>query len=139
LLNRLAKEDGESSDNTATAAGGGAGNAEEIPSKIVLILQHDVIVHPYQIFCLRNFPSATREDVEAATIMQALPAFDKMPSRCGVPSSCRRIYTHRTKVNPVWWRLPEPLPVHGQIRQSLYDKTDGGECMQRLDDNGVWP
>jgi hypothetical protein len=24
----------------------------------------------------------------------ALPAFDKMPSRCGVPSSCRRIYTH---------------------------------------------
>lgn len=138
LLNRLAKEDGESSDNTTTAAGG-AGNAEEILSKIVLILQHDVIVHPYQIFCLRNFPVANQEDVEAATIMNALPAFDKdaVKVRCSKFLSAH-LPLIRTKVKSVLVAIAgTTASALGQIRQSLYDKTDGGECMQRLDDNGV--
>jgi hypothetical protein len=138
LLNRLAKEDGESSDNATTAAGG-AGNAEEILSKIVLILQHDVIVHPYQIFCLRNFPVGNQEDVEAATIMQALPAFDKnaVKVRCSKFLSAH-LPLIRTKVKSVLVAIAgTTASALGQIRQSLYDKTDGGECMQRLDDNGV--
>lgn len=135
LLNRLAKEDG---------GDGGAGNAEEILSKIVLILQHDVIVHPYQIFCLRNFPVANSDggdsvDVEAATIMKALPEFDKM----AVKMRCSKFLSAhlpliRTKVRSVLVTIAgTTASALGQIRQSLYDKTDGDECMQRLDDNGV--
>jgi hypothetical protein len=69
--------------------------------------------------------------------MQALPAFDKMPSRCGVPSSCRRTLI-RTKVKSVLVAIAGTT-ASALVRfcQSLYDKTDGGECMQRLDDNGV--
>jgi len=48
-------------------------NAEEILSKIVLILQHDVVVHPYQIFVIRKFPG----DDEGDSIMSTLPLFDK--------------------------------------------------------------
>ena len=47
-------------------------NAEEILSKIVLILQHDVVVHPYQIFVIRKFSSE-----EGDRIMSTLPFFDK--------------------------------------------------------------
>lgn len=45
-------------------------NAEEILSKIVLILQHDIVLHPFQIFCIRKFPDSDR-------IMSSLPLFDK--------------------------------------------------------------
>jgi hypothetical protein len=132
LLNRLAKEDGES-DNTA----GAAGSAEEILSKIVLILQYDVIVHPYQICCLRTFP--TTEDGDAERIVSALPVFDKQ----AVKDRCSRfLAAHlpliRTKVRSVLVTIAgTTASALGQIRQSLYDKTDGGECMQRLNNNGV--
>jgi Vps51/Vps67 len=46
-----------------------AANAEDVLSKIVLILQFDIIMHPYQIFCLRKFPAS-------AHIMTTVPLFD---------------------------------------------------------------
>lgn len=46
--------------------------AEEILSKIVLILQFDIIVHPYQIFVIRKSGSTGWD-----TIVRSLPMFDK--------------------------------------------------------------
>lgn len=55
-----------SNDETAT------NNAEEILSKIVLILQHDIVVHSYQIFVIRKFPGD-----KCDRIMSTLPLVDK--------------------------------------------------------------
>lgn len=130
LLNRLALND----DGSECA---GAGNAEEILSKIVLILQYDVIIHPYQICCLCSFPET--EPGSVARIMAALPVFDKK----AVKDRCTRfLAAHlpliRTKVRSVLVTIAgTTASALGQIRQSLYDKTDGDECMQRLDNNGI--
>lgn len=47
-----------------------AANAETVLSKIVLILQYDIVLHPYQIFCIRSFPDSER-------IIGTLPEFDR--------------------------------------------------------------
>lgn len=58
-------------------------NAEEILSKIVLILQHDIVLHPYQIFVLRTFPDSDR-------IMPTLPLFDKDAAKAKCSKYVRR-------------------------------------------------
>lgn len=63
LLGKLTTDEGFTASNTT---------AEEILSKIVLILQHDVIVHPYQIFVIRKFPGDNGDE-----IMIKLPLFEK--------------------------------------------------------------
>ena len=55
-----------------TDEGPGTENAEEILSKIVLILQHDIVVHPYQIFIIRKFPGD-----EGDRITNTLPLFER--------------------------------------------------------------
>lgn len=142
LLNQLTtqnattskQEDGNSSAN----------NAETILSKIVLILQYDVIVHPYQIFLLRNFPCKEQQaggcgEVVVKSIMRTLPQFDPelVKSRCS-KFLAAHLPLIRTKVKSVLVTIAgTTASALGQIRQSLYDKTDGAECMELLDGNGI--
>ena len=51
-------------------------NAEDILSKIVLILQYDVVLHPYQIFVLRKFPTTNKNGNQTGLeMMESLPVF----------------------------------------------------------------
>ena len=117
----------------------GVGNAEEILSKIVLILQYDVILHPYQIFVLRRFPCMLGSKSTEKEIMKSLPCF----SAAVVQSKSSNFLSGhlpliRTKVKSVLVDIAgTTASALGKIRQSLYDKTDGIECMERLDGNGV--
>jgi hypothetical protein len=110
-------------------------NAEEILSKIVMILQYDVILHPYQMFILRKFPSRG----SSVSIMKSLPMFSAGLVQAKVS---KLLSAHlpliRTKVKSVLVEIAgTTASALGQIRQSLYDKTDGVECMERLDSNGI--
>ena len=106
-----------------------AHQAEEILSKIVLILQHDIIVHPYEIFILRKFPGDN-----AQAIMETLPLFNP----AAVQSKCSKfLAAHlpniRTKTKSVLVSIAgTTASALGQIRQSLYDKTDGSDCQRAL-------
>jgi len=127
--------------------------AESILSKIVLILQYDVILYPYQIFVLRKFPVNVAEgggiDCTAAAvnapviidrIMSTLPTHfdpDVLKSKAS-----RFLAAHlpliRTKVKSVLVIIAGTTASKlGHIRQALYDKTDGAECMAGLDDSGI--
>jgi hypothetical protein len=117
----------------------GANNAEDILSKIVLILQYDVVLHPYQIFVLREFPSLPTSGSSAEGIMKSLPMF---PASVVQSKASNFLSAHlpliRTKVKSVLIGIAgTTASALGKIRQSLYDKTDGLECTQRLDSNGV--
>eukprot|EP00980_Cylindrotheca_fusiformis_P020699 scaffold7738_cov133-Cylindrotheca_fusiformis.AAC.8 len=113
-------------------------NTEEILSKIVLILQYDIILHPYQVFVLRKFPCvANSTGVEG--IMKSLPMF---PAKLVQSKVSNFLAAHlpliRTKVKSMLVDIAgTTASALGKIRQSLYDKTDGLECMERLDNNGV--
>jgi len=147
LLNRLTLPTSVSAADATSVAN----SAEFILSKIVLILQYDVILHPYQIFVQRNFPvtNAHEKDVteEAKTknkkivndIMSSMPRFD---SDLLKSKASRFLAAHlpliRTKVKSVLMIIAGTTASKlGQIRQSLYDKTDGIECMNALDSSGV--
>lgn len=160
LLNRLTLP---SSISTAADAVSVTNAAERILSKIVLILQYDVILYPYMIFVLRKFP--IHEDVAGKagsgsgnghqhtnpktivnkeqilhSIMSTLPPqFDGAVLQS---KSSRFLAAHlpliRTKVKTVLQIIAGTTASKlGQIRQSLYDKTDGVECMKELDGSGV--
>ncbi|KAG7338416.1 Vps51/Vps67 vacuolar sorting complex protein [Nitzschia inconspicua] len=127
------KED-DGAKNATTTLSTATNNAEEILSKIVLILQYDIILHPYQIFVLRNFPGTN-----PASIMKSLPMF---PAAIVQARASKFLSAHlpliRTKVKSVLVEIAgTTASALGQIRQSLYDKTDGVECRERLDNNGV--
>ena len=147
LLNRLTLPTSVSAADAASVAN----SAEFILSKIVLILQYDVILHPYQIFVQRNFPvtNTNESDIteEAKTknkkivddIMLSMPRFD---SDLLKSKASRFLAAHlpliRTKVKSVLMIIAGTTASKlGQIRQSLYDKTDGIECMNALDSSGV--
>ena len=107
-------------------------NAEEILSKIVLILQYDIVLHPYQIFVLRKFPMD-----DHIKMMDSLPMF---PAAIVQTKASNFLSAHlpliRTKVKSVLVDIAgTTASALGKIRQSLYDKTDGVECMERLDDS----
>jgi hypothetical protein len=149
LLNQLSTSNKDESPQTTTsAADGGAHNAEAILSKIVLILQYDVIMHPYQMFVLRKFPvaaatsssaSSTTQSSDVDEIMKSLPMF--LPEIVQSKSSnflAAHLPLIRTKVKSVLYDIAgTTASALGKIRQSLYDKTDGLECMERLDSNRV--
>ena len=110
-------------------------NAEEILSKIVLILQYDIVLHPYQIFVLRKFPTVMNGDHN--TMMDSLPMF---PAAIVQTKASNFLSAHlpliRTKVKSVLIDIAgTTASALGKIRQSLYDKTDGVECMEKLDDS----
>eukprot|EP00574_Skeletonema_japonicum_P004726 CAMPEP_0201724658 /NCGR_PEP_ID=MMETSP0593-20130828/8345_1 /ASSEMBLY_ACC=CAM_ASM_000672 /TAXON_ID=267983 /ORGANISM="Skeletonema japonicum, Strain CCMP2506" /LENGTH=1117 /DNA_ID=CAMNT_0048215959 /DNA_START=28 /DNA_END=3381 /DNA_ORIENTATION=+ len=147
LLNRLTLPTSVSAADATSVANA----AEFILSKIVLILQYDVILHPYQIFVQRNFPvtNANENDVNGDMmtknkkivddIMSSMPRFDSDMLKS---KASRFLAAHlpliRTKVKSVLMIIAGTTASKlGQIRQSLYDKTDGIECMNALDSSGV--
>lgn len=128
-------------------------NAESVLSEIVKILHYDVILFPYMIFVLRDFPeddTAAADTTEnkrkgdgeretARKIMSTLPPFD--PDQLKSKAS-RFLAAHlpliRTKVKSVLMVIAGTTASKlGRIRQSLYDKTDGAECIGALNGNGV--
>eukprot|EP00934_Nitzschia_sp_Nitz4_P002570 Nitzschia sp. Nitz4//scaffold19_size178191//153658//156897//NITZ4_002009-RA/size178191-processed-gene-0.88-mRNA-1//-1//CDS//3329540777//2560//frame0 len=113
--------------------------SEDILSKIVLILQYDIILHPYQIFVLRQFPTPPSALSTDQAIMTSLPIF---PAEVVQTKVSKFLAAHlpliRTKVKTVLVAIAgTTASALGKIRQSLFDKTDGVECVQRLDSNGV--
>lgn len=107
--------------------------AEQVLSEIVSILQYDIILHPYQIFVLRAFPG------DSDGIMASLPIFDADVVKTKA-SHCLAAHLPliRTKVKSVLVSIAgTTASALGQIRQSLYDKTDGTDCIERLDSTGV--
>lgn len=119
-------------------------NAEEILSKILLILQYDIILHPYQFFVQRNFPVTTNAKKTTATkvpsassIVASMPTFDAALVR----AKCSHfLAAHlpllRTKVKSILVSIAgTTASALGQMRQSLYDKTDGADCMALLKDS----
>ena len=112
-------------------------NAEEILSKIVLILQYDIILHPYQIFVLRKFPIESERTKSSDNMMNSLPMF---PAAIVQTKASNFLSAHlpliRTKVKNVLVEIAgTTASALGKIRQSLYDKTDGVECTERLNDS----
>lgn len=109
--------------------------AEEILAELLLLLQHDVIVHPYEIFVLRRVPGD-----QAQTVHDCLPLWDA----AAVQMRCSKFLAYhlpliRNKVKTVLVSIAgTTASALGHIRQSLYDKTDGAECMRALnEDNPV--
>jgi hypothetical protein len=115
---------------------GSTNNAEEILSKIVLILQYDIVLHPYQIFILRKFPTIN-SSISGTNMMVSLPMF---PAAIVQAKASNFLSAHlpliRTKVKSVLVDIAgTTASALGKIRQSLYDKTDGVECTEHLDDS----
>jgi hypothetical protein len=134
LLDQLSTTGGSTNATKAKKdTGSNTINAEEILSKIVLILQFDIVLHPYQIFVLRKFPSKSSIN----EMMNSLPMF---PAAIVQTKASNFLSAHlpliRTKVKSVLIDIAgTTASALGKIRQSLYDKTDGVECMERLDDS----
>jgi len=136
LLNKLTLPSTSSggASSTTVDATSVTNRAEIILSKIVMILQYDVILYPYQIFVLRKFGSESDE-----SIMSTLPKFDPHLLKS---KASRFLAAHlpliRTKVKSVLMIIAGTTASKlGQIRQTLYDKTDGHECRAALDSSGV--
>jgi hypothetical protein len=110
---------------------------EHILAKIVLVLQYDALLHPYQMFVLKKFHSKDQSVVER--VAHSLPVFDK----AAVKSKCSAFMaTHlpliRKKVKTVLVSIAgTSASALGHIRQSLYDKTDGVHSMERLASDGL--
>jgi len=149
LLNQLSSVDASSSssggneDGTSTTLG----EAEMIVTRIVLILQYDVILHPYQIFVLRQFPTPSgvggrNEDNQKTAsdyLMSTLPSFDADVLKS---KSSHFLAAHlpliRSKVKTVLNTIAGTTASRlGHVRQILYDRTDGADCKVLLDSNGV--
>ncbi|KAL3775860.1 hypothetical protein ACHAW5_010154 [Stephanodiscus triporus] len=180
LLNRLLNKLALPPPPTSTTTGGGPASsassssaldaasvtnrAEVILSKIVTILQYDVILYPYQIFVLRKFrvddddaggdgddgggkgangqnrySASFDADGIVDSIMSTLPSFDPDVLKS---KASRFLAAHlpliSTKVKSVLVMIAGTTASKlGHIRQTLYDKTDGAECMAVLDACGV--
>ena len=94
--------------------------AETILAELLLLLQYDVLLHPYEIFVLgRN---------------EGLPTWQV----AAVQTRCSKFLAYhlpliRNKVKTVLVSIAgTTASALGHIRQSLYDKTDGAECMRAL-------
>jgi len=97
-------------------------NAEAILSQIVAILQHDIILHPYRIFVLRAFAADT-----------PLAECDLVKTKAS-HFLAAHLPLIRTKVKSVLVSIAgTTASALGQIRQSLYDKTDG--ALSQLDEH----
>lgn len=106
--------------------------AEAILAELLLLLQHDVIVHPYEIFVLRRVPGD-----DDGTVNDCLPLWDP----AAVQARCSKFLAYhlpliRNKVKTVLVSIAgTTASALGHIRQSLYDKTDGAECMRALNED----
>lgn len=139
MQNLLSKLTVSPADKKELSGEADATSAEQILSKIVLILQYDVVLHSYQIFVLRNFPVLPGTHSSADAITKSLPMF--------TPSLVQAKVSHflsahlpliRTRVKNVLVQIAgTTASALGKIRQSLYDKTDGVECIARLNSTGV--
>ena len=114
-----------------------AENAEDILSKIVLILQYDIILHPFLVFVKRDFPAESRPEVDA--IMESMPTFDAQLITAKVSHFlAAHLPLIRTKAKSILVTIAgTTASALGKIRQSLYDKTDGIDCIEALDSNGI--
>ena len=106
--------------------------AEAILAELLLLMQHDVIVHPYEIFVLRRVPG----DDQGQSVHDCLPLWDAE----AVQTRCSKFLAYhlpliRNKVKTVLVSIAgTTASALGHIRQSLYDKTDGAECMRALNE-----
>jgi hypothetical protein len=95
-------------------------SAEAILAQLLLLLQHDVLVHPYEIFVLRQLPGDT-------SVHDCLPVWEAS----AVQTRCSKFLAYhlpliRSKVQTVLQSIAGTTAAAlGHIRQSLYDKTDG--------------
>ena len=107
--------------------------AEETISEILLILQFDVILYPYQIFIQRSY---AKED-HTVNVLKSLPQFDREQLRLKVSNFlAAHLPLIRSKVKTILVGIAGTTASRlGQIRQSLYDKTDGVECIENLSSN----
>lgn len=130
LATTSASSDGDDKDVDAE-------NAEDILSKIVLILQYDIILHPYLVFVKRDFPAESPLAVQA--IMATMPTFEKEIITAKVSHFlAAHLPLIRTKVKSILVTIAgTTASALGKIRQSLYDKTDGVDCIEALDSNGI--
>jgi len=104
--------------------------AEQTISNILLILQYDIVLYSYQIFMLREYETMNGEE----SVMQYLPQFDQEQLKMKVTHF---LATHlpliRSKVKTILVGIAGTTASRlGQMRQSLYDKTDGDECLRKL-------
>ena len=113
--------------------------AEDVLSRIVLILQYDIVLHPYQMFVLRMFPTDPTSTATCDAIMKSLPVFPGQIVQVKVTNFLNaHLPLIRTKVKSVLMDIAgTSASALGKIRQSLYDKTDGRECKDNLDSNGI--
>ena len=151
LLDRLGR-----TEEAAAADGGGGGGrassgattsatsdetADDVLGRIVNILQNDILLHPYQIFVLRRFQVTEdgQPSPEEEAVMATLPAFDSAVLRI---KASNFLATHlpliRNRAKAVLMNIAGTTAARlGNIRQSLYDKTDGADCRRLLDGNGL--
>ena len=128
--------------------------AEQIISKIVWILQHDIILYPYQIFMLRRYrytllggeekietetQSSPSDDVVVEDVMNTLPSFDQEQVKTKASNFlAAHLPLIRSKVKTVLVGIAGTTASRlGSIRQSLYDKTDGAACITSLSNDGI--
>lgn len=111
--------------------------AEQILTKIILILQYDIILYPYQLFHLRQ--SKLHPTSADSVVMTHLPQFplEQLQSKCS-HFLASHLPLIRTKVKHILTKIAGTTASRlGQIRQLLYDTTDGVECLKVLDGNGI--
>lgn len=101
-----------------------AADADAVLSKIVMILQYDIVLHAHAIFCARNFASS-----------ETLPLFNVQLVRTKVSKFLAgMIPLIRTKAKSVLINIAGTTAAAlGQIRQSLYDKTDGADITKSME------
>jgi len=104
--------------------------AEKTISEILLILQYDVILYPYQIFMLRKYQMEADEE----NVIDSLPLFDSEQLKS---KASHFLAAHlpmiRSKVKTILVGIAGTTASRlGSMRQSLYDKTDGAECLATL-------
>lgn len=104
--------------------------AEKTISEILMILQYDVILYPYQIFALRTYEMEDRE----INITSFLPTFDHEQLKSKISNFlAANLPLIRSKVKTILVGIAGTTASRlGHLRQSLYDKTDGADCLQKL-------
>jgi hypothetical protein len=121
--------------------------AEHVISKIVLILQHDIILYPYQIFMMRKYALKQqhqkqyqqKEENLVEDVMNTLPSFDHEQVKTKASNFlAAHLPLIRSKVKTVLVGIAGTTASRlGSIRQSLYDKTDGAACITSLSSDGL--
>eukprot|EP00559_Dactyliosolen_fragilissimus_P005224 CAMPEP_0184860522 /NCGR_PEP_ID=MMETSP0580-20130426/5399_1 /TAXON_ID=1118495 /ORGANISM="Dactyliosolen fragilissimus" /LENGTH=1323 /DNA_ID=CAMNT_0027357659 /DNA_START=148 /DNA_END=4119 /DNA_ORIENTATION=+ len=115
--------------------------AERILSKIIRILQYDIILHPYQIFILRrctNNDNQLPKSYDEDSIMSGLPSsFDATTLKLKVSKFlAAHLPLIRTKVQGLLMAIAGTTASRlGHMRQSLYDKTDGIDSVKELNNS----